>query len=246
MPDDDIAVKPLNAGETQSEGNIMWGFGDVIAVASFVVLGFAAAAVIYFLLGQGSTPLNTARLIAGVAMGFVPIVWLARRRHLNINVLGWHRGRISVGASIAVGVAVAIVYSFITHVVFLGAHFETVRKAALFPPVRYPILMLLTLPGLTNFCIVPFSEEVLFRGFLFGYLRVRIGVPLGLAVQALVFALLHFYTSTAEISSWLQLVLHLMAGIVLGGLYEITGNIISSVICHSVMNYYIYVFALCR
>ena len=43
--------------------------------------------------------------------------------------------------------------------------------------------------------IGPLLEEVIFRGFLFSWLRQRMGAPLGLVVQAVIFAVIHQYAA---------------------------------------------------
>ena len=49
-----------------------------------------------------------------------------------------------------------------------------------------------SLTGFTKFILAPFGEEILFRGVVYGYLRERVGILLGIFVQALISTMFHF------------------------------------------------------
>jgi membrane protease YdiL (CAAX protease family) len=231
----DLIESPVKATKSQSVTHALWRFNDVMIVAAFVLLAFVAAGVVHFLLDRGSAAVRIVWLFAALTAGLVPIVWLRRKHHLRIDVLGLRRGRVGVGVSIMLGIIIAFLYSFAVEATLLGADSEVLQKAVIYPPIRY-LFMTLTLNGLLNLAVGPFSEEILFRGFLYGYLRPRLGLWLGMVAQALVFALVHAPTSAT------RFILFIVVGLILGSLYEITGSVTSSVVCHSVMNYYMYVF----
>ena len=85
----------------------------------------------------------------------------------------------------------------------------------------------------------PISEEILFRGFLFGYLRAKIEVPIGLVVQALLFALMHPSVHSGNFGGGLVAFFQVfLLGIFFGFLYQRTSTLYPSIICHAAYNYF--------
>jgi membrane protease YdiL (CAAX protease family) len=81
---------------------------------------------------------------------------------------------------------------------------------------------------LTLGVLAPFFEEILFRGFLYGSLKPRIGTPLALLASAGLFALIHFDKGG---------VLMLFAiGFVLAYTFEKTRSLVPSMIAHGLWN----------
>ncbi len=74
----------------------------------------------------------------------------------------------------------------------------------------------------------PIAEELFFRGLLYRYLRVRLGVVMGLAVSALLFSALH--------ANLLALVPVFALGLLLGWVYEKTGTLLAPMSIHIAHN----------
>ncbi len=74
----------------------------------------------------------------------------------------------------------------------------------------------------------PIAEELFFRGLLYRYLRVRLGVVMGLAVSSLLFSALH--------ANLLALVPVFALGLLLGWVYEKTGTLIAPMSIHIAHN----------
>lgn len=85
------------------------------------------------------------------------------------------------------------------------------------------ILLILIVGGL-----VPFAEELLFRGVIYGWLRQRRGVVFSVVVSALLFALAHTNVHMA-----LQI---FVTGIVLAVLYERSRSVLVSTLAHMTVN----------
>jgi membrane protease YdiL (CAAX protease family) len=76
--------------------------------------------------------------------------------------------------------------------------------------------------------MAPFFEEILFRGFLYGSLKTKIGAPLAMLISAAIFASVHFDKGGA---------LMLFAiGFVLAFTYERTRSLYASMIAHGLWN----------
>lgn len=86
--------------------------------------------------------------------------------------------------------------------------------------------------------LAPFVEEVLFRGLVFGNLRVK--SPLvGYIVSCLLFALLHvwqFAVVSQDITYFLLMVQYLVPGLILAWVYERSGTLWASIALHAVTN----------
>jgi membrane protease YdiL (CAAX protease family) len=82
--------------------------------------------------------------------------------------------------------------------------------------------------GLVAAILVPFNEEMLFRGGLFRSLRAVLPRPYAIGISALVFAALHF-----DVTSFLPLT---VLGVALAIAYERTGNIRTVILAHALFN----------
>lgn len=89
-----------------------------------------------------------------------------------------------------------------------------------------------TAAGLLIIIAAPFSEEIFFRGFIFGGLRSRLSFPLAAVFSGLIFGLFHF-TGPDSIGVVPQLALF---GFALAWLYEETGSIYPPMAVHAVNN----------
>ena len=229
--------------ESETTSNVPWGISDVLIVTGVLSLVTVASVKAYFLFDRNVTAFAIIRLISAVMTAATPIVLLRKRYGLKASALGLRKGRIAIGLSVALGVVVAVLYSFVIHAVFLGVGSQAVLKAAFYSPIRYFVLMFAA-HGFLTLAAVPFCEEILFRGFFCRYLCNRLGFVLGVATQALVFGFVHspnIIFGTVDLGSIAQ---GIVAGLILGILYETTGSIISSAVCHSVVNYYVLLFSI--
>ena len=75
---------------------------------------------------------------------------------------------------------------------------------------------------------VPFVEEVFFRGFLFAGLAARYGLYIGVAVSAVLFALVHFSVAT--------IIPIFVTGVLFALVYHATRSIWVPMIAHSAQN----------
>jgi len=76
--------------------------------------------------------------------------------------------------------------------------------------------------------LVPFSEELFFRGYMMRFLEQRAGAAIGVGVSSLLFALVHLNAS--------GIVIYLMIGLVLAWVYRRTASLVAPVVAHAVHN----------
>jgi membrane protease YdiL (CAAX protease family) len=79
--------------------------------------------------------------------------------------------------------------------------------------------------------IAPVGEEIVFRGFVLGWLQGRLPVGVAIAVSAVIFSAAHF--------AYLQPTLFLPIfgiGLVLGGIYQLSKSVWPGVVVHGSLN----------
>lgn len=77
--------------------------------------------------------------------------------------------------------------------------------------------------------ISPIYEEILYRGFIYRFLRVKTNVPVSLFLSSLIFMLVH-------IPTYNTLPVNFLGGLVFAWTYEKTGSILPAILIHSVFN----------
>lgn len=81
--------------------------------------------------------------------------------------------------------------------------------------------------------LAPLVEELFFRGFLYPVLRRRIGVVLGMAVTAFLFALIH---ESQLAHAWAPLLMLFCVGMILTLTRELTDSVAASTLVHAAYN----------
>jgi membrane protease YdiL (CAAX protease family) len=218
--------------------NAIWTFWDVIGIFALCWLGIGITTVTTMLLEiPASTSEKIAVFVGGLLGILAPPWWLNSRHGLFVDAVGLKRGHGNAAAYTLAGLFGVIVFCVLMWLVSparIGSPVQAEKVSTYF------ILLLLpaSVSGFLRIVWSPMAEEVLFRGLLYGYLRTRIGVPLALIVQGLLFALVHFPVFKAGFSggilSSIQIVI---LGVFLGFLYERTCTIYPCVICHGAHNY---------
>ena len=106
-------------------------------------------------------------------------------------------------------------------------------KAFAFSPGRLPLFPY----GFASTVLVPLSEEVLHRGFLYAYLRTVLGKWPALVLQAVMFTALHLRLADPSWSYGIHLADVFLLGLAFGFLYEHTESLYPSIVCHGTINY---------
>jgi len=181
------------------------------------------------------------RYLFSLATLFFPIVWIRKRYSLSKEVLGLRKGHLGLPSLVSIGVITALIYSFLKRLSPLWR--ESALAAVNMPNLyAYLVLMPISISGFSTIVLVPISEEVMDRGFIYGYLRKKLGVSFGLVLQALLFSLLHVDYIYGD--ALYYIFNRFLTGIVLGVLYETTGSLYPSIICHGLFNYLVIIFSL--
>lgn len=96
----------------------------------------------------------------------------------------------------------------------------------------YPMIMLVT-----TSLLAPIAEELVFRGFLFTWLR-KYHVVLGYFVSAFLFGFVHVMSSvfSGNVAEMIQMVPYMISGLVFAYIYEHENNIFASIGTHIANN----------
>ncbi|TVX91737.1 CPBP family intramembrane glutamic endopeptidase [Paenibacillus agilis] len=82
---------------------------------------------------------------------------------------------------------------------------------------------------ITAAIISPIYEEIFYRGFLYRWLRTRLGIGGGILISSLIFTIIHIPTYNA-------MPVNFLCGVITAWAYERTNSIWPAIIIHSVLN----------
>jgi len=172
--------------------------------------------------------LVTQALLAGTLVGIAFAVAGGRGGGIaSPRALGLRRplrSPIGIAAAAYLGyIVIALVYSALIH-----PHQEDVTRDLGFGQGAFGAIA----AGVLIVVAAPFSEEVFFRGFIFGGLRGRLSFPVAAVLSGVIFGLFHF-TGPGSIAVVPQLA---FLGFALAWLYEKTGSIYPPMAVHAVNN----------
>jgi membrane protease YdiL (CAAX protease family) len=156
-----------------------------------------------------------------IAMGGTRTATLPTRR---IVVAGEYGGLVALGASSAIGLAIESVYSLRgveTPTQLIARHAADAQGLA---TLAY---------ALAAVVLAPFSEEVFFRGILLPALARTLGERTGLAVQALLFGVVHV---VVDWSTWPFAIPLAVVGWCAGWIYLRTGSLAAPLALHMTFN----------
>jgi membrane protease YdiL (CAAX protease family) len=214
-----------------------WTIKDVLLVIFFV---FVISVVFYItlleLVGDNKTTFRLARYVTSLLTLFLPLLWIKKKYGLSKEALGLRKGHLKLSLLVLIGIGTALIYSLLVRLTPLWqVSILTNLKVS-----NYYISLIflpLSIDGFANIILTPISEEVMDRGFIYGYLRRKLGLVFGLILKALFFSLSHLGYIYGDM--FYLIGSRFLIGLVLGILYETTGSIYSSIVFHSVFNYFI-------
>jgi hypothetical protein len=196
-----------------------WGLAEALvatALASFIVRVLGA---------QGGWPSS----LAPAAWVYVPLLFLALRRRLSFDALGWTAGP---WRSALRWLAVATASLLLPCAVALFAHRQASGSSA--PPVDAGLIALRALEGLV---VIALPEELFFRGYVHARLRAWAGscglkpALFATVAGAALFAMAHL----AVEPGWLRAAVF-FPGLAMGWLRERSGGLIAPVGFHWLAN----------
>ncbi|MFB6138877.1 MAG: lysostaphin resistance A-like protein [Halosimplex sp.] len=215
----------------------------VLVAAAFVVgsLVYATAGSALRSLGYEVTPLATlaplpyAVLTATQFVGFFLVIGIYVEYRgggdlFEVDVpslrdVGW----------VVVGFVALLAVATVVSVILRSAGIDTATNQVITQGEQDPVRFLYLVP--VTFLFVAPAEELLFRGLIQGLFRRAYGIVPGIVLASAFFGLPHYFAlmdGGGNVASTLVLVSVL--GVVLGTLYEVTGNLLVPILVHGCWN----------
>lgn len=212
-----------------------WRIKDILVVASCILFSSVLFYFLFlFLFGDSKTTFRLAMYVGALLTIFFPLFWIKKRYGLTKEVLGLRMGYLRVSSLIVTGIVAAITYYFLIWMIPLR-HGSALANMKVSDHYIDLILLPISIDGFATIVLGPVGEEILDRGFIYGYLRMKLGIVSGLVLQALFFSVTHPGFVFGDIIYLIGS--RFFIGLILGILYEMTGSIYPSIICHGTVNY---------
>ncbi len=222
----------------------VWTTQDLLIIVPSVLIGSILFSILSLVLfGDSKTAYILARYAISIGSVCFLFFWLKKKYDLSKDALGLRKGSFGLLNYVIVGIASATIYSLIVEITPLKSEAVPLDLKNSYSYLNL-ILLPLSISGFATIVLAPISEEIMDRGFIYGYLRRKIGVVPGLLLQALLFSLLHLGYLYGNAFSLITN--RFFIGLILGFLYEKTGSIYPSMICHGTFNYLVIILAILK
>ena len=235
------AVGPTAAGRTagrviRRKGGVTWGGGQIIAGIILVLLSLFTSAllasIIASLYPEQEDALATWISVHLMALAIVSIIWFLGLRHSRYPLAVLRLSRIRLPQKRTVLLMVGVLATSLVATSLYAGIVDWLELEILSPPdVDSDIIfdgpaVLLTFQALA--LITPFSEEIFFRGFVYGGLLPRLGPWRAIVASALVFSAFHL--------SFGVVIPIFITGFLLAWLYWRTGSLWAAIGAHAGQN----------
>lgn len=180
-------------------------------------------------------------LTQGLAFMGVGYFYL-RRRGIPIRSVGLRVPSLKEAGIAAGAFALSIVYLIVAGFVIQQTGTETADNQIVDLGMSNPEVLLLLIPG--SFLLIGPGEELLFRGVVQGRIREEFDAVPGVLIASVVFAAIHLPALSfgAPLSAKLTTLVILMGpSLILGSIYEYTGNLVVPSLVHGSYNALLFV-----
>lgn len=204
----------------------------IVALAILTIVGIGLWAAIFgYTLVEGLA-LNVANVWVFCTCGLVAVRWIIlQRRGVSWGDLGFRAiGRTELLRCLLAGYGILLLSGLVSAAatLLLGVPQTDTQQEFIAPASQgftwAGLIIMLIAMGV----LVPFTEEILFRGVLYGALRTHWGVPAATVGSAAVFGLLHFEP--------ILVVATFVMGVFFARAYQHSGSLWSSIAMHSALN----------
>lgn len=199
--------------------------GVLLALGIGVVLGIPAAAIGHDANGDLTTFGNVGVQLA-TAVGFLMVPMAIAAQHGAVSMLqilrrlGVRRFKPSALKWMAAAIGAYLVFAFVYSALIVQPHQEDIAEGFGAIPVQVLLIVVLA----------PVSEEICFRGMLYGGLREKLPRVGAALIAAAIFGGLHALTGVSAVPPLIAF------GFLLSLLYEKTGSIVPGIVLHMLNN----------
>jgi len=223
---------PLNITlKNEKMYDAVWTITDILIVILFIYgCSMAYTFILLAIFGDSTIASRFSRYGFHLLGILSPIFWIKKKYRLPKEVLGLQKSNLGSTTFLLTGIILAMIFTIFAKLHLFNYVSMPINQRHFYTYIDY-ILLPLSFGGFATIVLAPISEEIMIRGFVYGYLRNKLGVSVGLFLQALMFSLLHFKSNIYEISYMLIL------GLIFGFLYEKAGSLYPSMIFHGAFNF---------
>ena len=193
---------------------------SLVYLVAVILAGFLAGSFTYLLTGS----IVTAGIVTQAVFTAIPIATITLL-HQNLADYGFK----SANRKILLSIPISLIFSFPLAIVsmYLSENYT--------PPIALEDIRIMLLLAIV---VSPIGEEVLFRGFIEGYLLKHTDRWIAIAMPALLFSAMHIvpYISAPLPALLLTLLGAFILGMLAGYYRAVYGSLIPAVIVHSVFN----------
>ncbi len=215
---------------TASENRPALAGRDILFIlAVFLLFNLGAAVAIGRLYLTRPQKLLIIETVIPVAVLAITSFWL-RKKKINPKDLGLRLPAGGIVVPTLVALLWGVLLKLIDYTVFFGPLGRLNWQ-------KYSILTAAFLPityGIGRVVITPLTEELVFRGIVYDYLRARLGRPAGLLLQALIFTAVHPQVYQGGLATAVPF---FFFGLAFGLLAQCYGSLYPAYLCHCTLNY---------
>ena len=232
--------------KSKNNAKVPWSISDIIIV--FLLIFLSAAIIFLFLKSTSSDEAAVFSLFSifySLYTLAVIYLWLKIRYKISLKDLGIKVGKYKIRNQFVLGVLVALCYLFILWICPFWHEIAFHQVSGFRKSLVVIIGTLFTMTGFSTFILTPVGEEILLRGFLYRYLRKKMGLLLGLFIQSSIASIMHFssllgYLEIGHVFGYLSYIFFF--NIIVAMLYEFSESLYSSIFCHAVFNYILFLY----
>jgi membrane protease YdiL (CAAX protease family) len=227
----DVSENRAGLGYSKAERfagvSIPWTLKDVLCVSTLVFVGtIILAATFGVSFGRPDVGTMFVLYFATLLRCGVPMLWIGHRYGCGAQAVGLTYGRLRPLYSWIVGIVAGVTYSVAVTLLLSPGQARGDSIQPLIP---------LSVVGFDLVVLGPICEEVMWRGFLYMYLRKVTGPSTALVCQAVLFGAAHL--SGSHVITVSSIITYVMGGLLLGVLYEVTESLYAPIVCHGTINY---------
>lgn len=212
----------------------IWKFRDICFVSAIIIGGSILVMPLLSIASRNEKVVKYLFLLFWSTITLLtPVLWISKYYNLRKEALGIRKGRWSLKFAVLIGMGAALIF-FFAESIAIGQKLDIPLYFYNFSKI---LSFTLSIDGFITHLYGPISEEIFFRGFLFGYAERRLGLIPGLLLQALMFGFLHFAISPAPAVSVL---FHgSLVGLSCGILYKLSDSLYPAIVFHCTLNFFL-------
>lgn len=226
-------IDPLASATTVGVALLIGAAGFVVGTLfMFIAIGVFSVFGITISSQSALSILISTITLQGLGFGLVALTYLSTRDE-GLDFLRLERPGLRDLAWIIGGLLALFGILIVRNIVQMTYGIELADHTIIESGLQNPEILLVLIP--LSILLVGPGEELLFRGVIQQLLRLRLGVPTGIAIASAIFSLAHLGSLSGE-GLVLTLITYLGLSVILGVSYEYSGTLVMPAMIHGLFN----------